>query len=179
MAWSLNTERVIGQEERRTSSLSERLSAAARCESWGYPLAFHFDPMVIYEGCEKEYAEVVKLLFSRVSPENVVWISIGSFRFIPSLKPIIQDRFTHSKIIYGEFVHGLDGKMRYFKPLRIKLYKMMTAIIKETAPDLLVYFCMEDDEVWEKTLGITPSQYGGLPEMLDKRAMRLCGIAGN
>jgi spore photoproduct lyase len=177
MAWSLNTERVIAQEERRTSSLSERLAAAAQCESWGYPLAFHFDPMVIYNGCEKEYKEVVKQIFSRVSPENIVWISIGSFRFIPSLKPLIQERFSRSKIVYGEFVSGLDGKMRYFKPLRIKLYEMMVSVIKEAAPEVLVYFCMEDDDVWKKTLGITPSQQGGLPEMLDKRAAMLCNLS--
>ncbi|OQY57486.1 MAG: hypothetical protein B6245_16810, partial [Desulfobacteraceae bacterium 4572_88] len=53
---------------------------------------------------------------------DVVWISLGTFRFMPSLKPIIQDRFPDSKIIYGEFIPGLDGKMRYFKPLRIRLY---------------------------------------------------------
>ena len=134
----MNTEKVIGREERRTSSLSDRLNAAARCEAWGYPLAFHFDPMIIYDGCEKDYREVVQKLFASVSPENVVWISIGTFRFIPPLKSIIQDRFRHSRIVYGEFISGLDGKMRYFKPLRIKLYKMMAAVIKETAPDVLV-----------------------------------------
>ena len=176
MSWSMNTEKVICQEERRTSALSERLAAAARCESWGYPLAFHFDPMMIYDGCEKEYREVVKQIFAHVSPENVVWISIGSFRFTPSLKPIIQDRFPQSKIIYGEFISGLDGKMRYFKPLRIKLYKMMAAMMKEAAPEVLVYFCMEDDDVWEKSLGFSPSERGGLPKMLDESAARHCGL---
>ena len=52
MAWSVNTEAVIRENERGTASLDARLRAAARCESWGYPLAFHFDPMVIYDGCE-------------------------------------------------------------------------------------------------------------------------------
>ena len=176
MAWSLNTDRVIRNEEFHTASLSERLRAAEICESWGYPLGFHFDPMVIYDGCEEEYREVVQKLFSSVSPSNIVWISIGTFRFMPSLKPIIQRRFPESKIIYGEFISGLDGKMRYFKPLRIKLYRKMISWIREYAPEVLIYFCMEDDEVWQKSMGFIPQDRGGLPKMLDNRAVSICDL---
>ena len=176
MAWSLNTDRVIKNEEFNTASLSARLRAAATCESWGYPLAFHFDPVIIYEGCEEEYRKVVQKLFSSVSPKNIVWISIGTFRFMPSLKPIIQKRFPESKIIYGEFISGLDGKMRYFKPLRIELYRKIISWIREHAPEVLVYFCMEDDEVWQKSMGFIPQDRGGLPKMLDNSAVRICNL---
>jgi hypothetical protein len=50
-------------------------------------------------------------------------------------------------MIYGEFIPGLDGKMRYFKPLRIELYQKVVAAIKSLAPNVIIYFCMEDDEV--------------------------------
>ncbi len=112
-------------------------------------------------GCEDDYHDVVKRLFSQVSPENVVWISLGTFRFPPSLKTIIQKRFPQSKIVYGEFIPGLDGKMRYFKPLRIALYRKMAAWIREYAPQITLYFCMEDDEVWRKSLGFVPCRSRG------------------
>ena len=178
LAWSLNTESVIQSEERRTASLEARLKAAAACESYGYPLAFHFDPLVVYDGCEAEYLAVINKIFDSVSPENIVWISLGSFRFIPSLKPIIQKRFPRSKIVYGEFITGLDGKMRYFKPLRIRLYQKLVSAIRNIAPDIPVYFCMEDDEVWKKTMGFTPSEHecGSLPRMLDQSAIRHCDL---
>lgn len=175
-AWSLNAETVIRGEERRTASLRARLSAASKCESWGFPLAFHFDPMVIYDGWEHDYRKVIEELFSNVSPDNVVWISMGSFRFMPDLKAIIQQRFADSKIIYGEFIGGIDGKMRYFKPLRIELYRKMASWIKTLAPDVLVYLCMEDDEVWQKALGYLPAERGGLSAMLDEQARRYCGL---
>lgn len=176
VSWSLNTPRVIENEEHQTAPLSARLRAAAKCESWGYPLGFHFDPLVIYEGCETEYMAVVKQVFSHVSSENIVWISLGTFRFMPSLKSVIQKRFPHSKIIYGEFITGLDGKMRYFKPLRIDLYRRMVSCIKAYAPHVLIYFCMEDDEVWQKSLGFVPSEHGGLTSMLDNRAALHCEL---
>lgn len=177
-AWSLNTNKVIHNEEYKTASLSARLKAAARCESWGYPLAFHFDPMIIYDGCEEEYRQVVEQIFLHVSSDNIVWISLGTFRFVPHLKPIIQKRFPDSKIIYGEFITGLDGKMRYFKPLRIDLYRKIVGWIREFSADVLIYFCMENDEVWKKSLGFIPSEHGGLSRMLDKSAMDHCGLSG-
>jgi len=176
LSWSLNTPRIIQSEERLTASLSERFEAAKRCESWGYPVAFHFDPMLIYEGCKDEYADVAEQIFNHVSPKNISWISLGSFRFIPSLKPIIQKRFRKSKIPYGEFISGLDGKMRYFKPLRIDLYREVISKIKQSAPEVCVYFCMEDDEVWRKSMGLIPKEKGGLPTMLDQSAVRVCKL---
>jgi spore photoproduct lyase len=176
MAWSLNTREVIGREERGTASLDARLDAAARCVEWGYPVAFHFDPMVLYEGCEEAYREVVAEIVSRVPPERIVWVSLGTFRFMPALKPIIQRRFPESKIVYGEFITGLDGKMRYFKPLRIALYRKMAAWFRELAPGVTVYLCMEDDEIWRKTFGFIPEDRGGLPRMLDDAAARHCGV---
>ncbi len=177
MAWSLNTPYVIAHEERFTASLESRLQAAAKCARWGCPLAFHFDPMVLYENCEDDYGRVVDLLFKHIAPGDIVWISLGAFRFMPALKPIIEKRFVRSKIVYGEFITGLDNKMRYFKPLRISLYRAIIAAIRRYAPDVTLYFCMEDDEVWSKTLGFTPSEKGGLPCMLDRSAIRHCGLA--
>jgi spore photoproduct lyase len=176
VSWSVNTPRVIAQEERRTASLAARLKAAAKCEAWGYPLAFHFDPIVIYDGCEAAYERVIKKIFSNVAPDNIVWISLGTFRFMPALKPLIQKRFPDSKIIYGEFITGLDGKMRYFKPIRIEVYQKIIACIRQYAPNVFIYFCMEDDEVWQKSMGFTASEKGGLDRLLDQQAMRHCGV---
>ena len=176
LAWSVNTPDMIRSQEKGTASLSARLEAAARMEQRGYPVAFHFDPMVIYPGCDEAYCRVVEQIFDRVTPDNVAWISLGTFRFMPDLKPIIARRFSDSTIPYGEFIPGLDGKMRYFKPLRIALYRQVADRINALAPGVLTYFCMEDDEVWEKSLGYRPAERGGLPTILDDSARRVCGL---
>ena len=153
-----------------------RLKAASNCQDSGYPLAFHFDPIFIYPGCEEDYEQVVKKLFNYISPNNIVWISLGTFRFMPDLKPIIEKRFDGLEIIYGEFIKGMDAKMRYFKPLRIQIYRKIISAIRFYAPNVLIYFCMEDEEVWQKTLGFSPSEAGGLPLMLDKSAALHCSL---
>ncbi len=176
LAWSLNTDRVVHEEERGTASLEARLKAAAGCAENGYPLAFHFDPIVLYPDCENEYRRVIERLFAVVDARHIVWISLGSFRFMPDLKPVIQRRFPHSNIIFGEFIPGLDGKMRYFKPLRMNIYRHMAAAIREHAPDVCLYLCMEDGEVWRYALGLRPDECGGLDRMLDASAVRHCGL---
>lgn len=178
LAWSLNTDTIIRNEEIRTTPLHARLNAASRAAARGYPLAFHFDPVVIYPGCETEYLRVIDQLFQSVDPGDIVWISLGTLRFMPALKPVIEQRFADSAIACGEFVKGLDGKMRYFKPLRIAMYRRMVDRIRLHAPDAMIYFCMEDDEVWRKSLGFISSERGGLPRMLDESAIRCCGLSG-
>ncbi len=179
LSWSLNTPAIIKSEERDTASLKARLKAAKKCESWGYKLAFHFDPVVIYDGCIEEYTEVIKTIFNYVAPENIVWISIGSFRFMPHLKPLIEKRFKHSKICYGEFIPGIDNKMRYFKPLRIEVYRAMIKQIKKYAPEVITYFCMEDRRVWEECFGFFPQEEGALGKILDKSAVMHCKLKQN
>jgi spore photoproduct lyase len=53
----------------------------------------------------------------------------------------------------------------------------MISWIRQAAPDTRIYFCMEDDEVWQKTMGYLPAEFGGLPRMLDDSAVRHCGLS--
>lgn len=176
VSWSINTPRIIASDEKKTSSLESRLEAAKKCAEWGYPLAFHFDPLIIYDGCEKEYEDTINKLFKAVPFESVAYISLGSFRFMPPLKQIIQKRFPESRIVYGEFIQGMDGKMRYFKPLRMELYKRITEYIRKNAPDVCVYFCMEDDDIWREVMGFVPPEPDGISDMLDDSVKKLCGL---
>ena len=176
LAWSLNSEAVIRANERGTATLKERLDAARDCQAWGYPLAFHFDPIIMADGAEDEYVAVIHQLFEHVDPDNIVWISLGTLRWMPPLKPIIHRRFPRTKIMYGEFIAGLDNKLRYFKPLRIKIYRHIISAIRNIAPRVPLYFCMESGDVWEHAMGFRPDAVGGLATLLDDSAIKRCNL---
>ncbi|MEW6614108.1 MAG: spore photoproduct lyase family protein [Thermodesulfobacteriota bacterium] len=150
VSWSLNTEEIAKSEELFAPSIADRIDAAFKCQKVGYKLGFHFDPLIYYPGWEKGYQKALKRLFAKIETKNVSWISLGCFRFLPELKRIIQKRFPKSKILYNEFIPGMDGKMRYFKPIRIEMYSMMLEWIRDYDPKLCVYLCMESHEVWRK-----------------------------
>jgi len=176
MAWSVNTPAVIRRNESGTAPLEARIDAAARCRQWGYPLAFHFDPIVDYAGCVEDYRQVVDRIFDRIAPEDIVWISLGTLRYMPALKGVIQSRWPRSKLPYGEFITGLDGKSRYLKHIRIDIYRGIVDAIRHRSQDVTLYFCMESPEVWQEVFGYTPERFGGLPRMLDRSAIEICGL---
>jgi spore photoproduct lyase len=157
ISWSLNPAKIIEEEERKTAPLEKRIEAAMQCQEKGYPLGFHFDPLIHYEGWEKGYEETILSLFKRIDPKRVVWISLGGFRYPQQLKMIAKNRFPETRIFLGELFPGRDGKFRYFKEIRIELYRKVLELFKKIDPELFVYLCMESSEVWERVFGWAPS----------------------
>lgn len=169
ISWSLNPQSVMDAEEGLAASLEARIMAAKRCQEMGYKIGFHFDPILLYPGWESDYESVIDTLFSKISAKSLVWISMGCFRFIPPLKGIIKMRFPKSKIIYEEFIPGMDKKMRYPQPIRIKVYSTLAKRIRKRAPGAFIYLCMESPEVWKSATGDAPEDNQTLKSWLDAR----------
>lgn len=153
VGWSVNPERAIGENEFGAASLAGRLAAARRCAEAGYRIAFHFDPILLSAGWEREYAAVVEALAAAIEPERIAWISLGTLRFHPDLKTVIEKRFPGNTILDGELVLGFDGKLRYPDADRLRAYRIVLGALKKWSPRLPVYLCMESAAVW-KELGL-------------------------
>ncbi len=169
VSWSLNPPKMIEEEEMRTAPLEERIDAARKCQGKGYPLGFHFDPLIFYEGGEREYRQTVNQLFKQIDPRGVVWISLGGFRYPPKLKAVAEERFPKTRVFLGELFPGRDAKFRYLKEIRVEMYRKMAESLKEVDPDLFVYLCMESEEVWEKVFGWAPENSRHLNQMFEER----------
>lgn len=169
VSWSLNSPSMADTEERGAPAVIQRIQAAQRCQEAGFVVGFHFDPLIWHDGWEQGYEETVSLLRRHIDPGGVIWVSMGSLRFMPMLKAIIRRRHPQSRILNGEFIRGLDGKMRYFKPIRIELYQRLRELLEAWHPDLGLYLCMESDEVWQRSMGWSPGSSEGLSRYLDGR----------
>ena len=157
ISWSLNAEQVISAEEHGTASLEKRIEAMKKVYQAGYLIGLHFDPMIYHEQWEKGYEELVRDVFSAVHPERIAWISIGSLRFNPEMKKKIENNYPDSSITCAEMVVGDDAKVRYVKPLRLKMYNHLYGKLKKHISDSnMVYLCMERWDMWEKVFGSRP-----------------------
>jgi len=157
IAWSLNAESIASSNEKGAPSVAERINTAALVADQGYHVAFHFDPLILFQGWKDGYHKVIGELMANVDKKKIAWISLGALRFTSSLKPVIQKRFPESTIIYQELIKGKDGKFRYFKPVRKELFRHVIDIFKKEGGErLLFYFCMETEEVWEEILNKKP-----------------------
>jgi spore photoproduct lyase len=150
LAWSLNPPEIIETEEKGCASLERRLKAAAAAAAASYPVAFHFDPIIYFSGWVKAYKRLVEKIYSFVQPGQLAWISLGTLRFVPAFKEIFKKRFPEKSLLLEEFITGPDGKIRYFKPLRIKMYQNLLKNIRHYDKKTLVYLCMESPQIWGK-----------------------------
>jgi spore photoproduct lyase len=152
VSWSLNPAQVIKSQELGTASLIDRLKAARQVRTWGYLVGFHFDPIIYLEGWQRQYEELIETMFEYVK-DGVAWISLGTLRFYPALKPIMENRFPQSDIVYGELILGKDGKMRYPDSLRVDMYRKVLKMLYQRYHQVTTYLCMEPKEIWKKVYG--------------------------
>lgn len=179
-SWSVSPQRIIDHEEKYTASLEERLQSARQCQEWGFGLGFHFDPIIYYDGWEEDYYELIQELFNTIDWRQIYWISLGTLRYPVHLKEIIESRFPETKITFAEFITGGDGKLRYFLPIRLRIYRQIYKWIRERAPEVVVYFCMESPLVWREVTGYQPKSNIEVATLLDNSCLaHLSSGSGN
>lgn len=170
-AWSMNAPAIAENEEQgECASLEERLIAARTCAQAGFRVCLHFDPIIHFEGWQDGYSRTVEMIFDHLRPEEIAYLSMGSFRHMPDLKRCIAENFPTSTYIHGEFITGIDGKQRLLRPLRVEQFRFMADLLQRGGLDQQLYFCMESDEVWQSVLGRTPQDLGGLYKHLMHQA---------
>lgn len=153
VSWTLSPERVFHSTEHRTASPAARIEAARRVLDAGYRVAFHFDPIIAYDGAEREYLELIGNLFDAITPTRIAFISMGGLRMTPALRAAARRRFPDDPMLVGEEVLAPDGRYRVFMPLRLKLYSALSDRIKKADAKLQTYLCMESPSVHRRVLG--------------------------
>ena len=166
VSWSMNTDYIIRTEEHKTASLENRLAAIKKVVDAGYLIGLHFDPMIRYDDWENDYTELLTQLADIVPSQQIAWLSIGSLRFNPEQKRLIENNFRGSKLTCQEMVKGSDNKVRYVKPHRIEMYRLMFNKMRELwGNDPFIYLCMERWDMWDKIMDIQPRSIGELDYM--------------
>ena len=157
VSWSMTPSAIVDTEEHGTAAFTARLVAAQRVQAAGYKLGFHFDPLIEYSDWERGYYETISQIFTTIDPQRVAWVSLGSLRMTPALRNTVRRRFPRTRILSGEQIPCADGKWRIFQALRVKMYRTILGWLKDAAPHVPHYMCMETAAVWDKVLGYTPN----------------------
>ncbi len=71
IAWSMNNEAISRKFEIGAPGFDRRLEAAYKVQQAGYPLRIRLDPIVPFDGWKNAYADTVKQLFQKISPERM------------------------------------------------------------------------------------------------------------
>ena len=174
ISFSVSPQRFIDSEEKRTSPIRKRLKAARLAQDNGCFVGLHFDPVVIYDGFERDYRYLIEDIGRMLDPEKIIWISLGLLRFPAALHgQLIENKRKY--LLTGEFIRGEDGKYRYIKPERIRIYKLLYKLLKKIDSRLFIYLCMERADIWKEVFGIALKDNEGLIRLFDKRIKNLYG----
>ncbi len=160
VSWSVNAATVTAADEPGTASFAERLAAARRVQACGYRVGFHFDPLVEFEGWEREYAAVVDAISAAIDRRRVAWLSLGSLRVSPGLAQAIGARAPFGPVAAAELVPGPDRKARVWRGLRLRMYRAISERLRTAFPEVPLYLCMETADVWDRVMGQVPSDRG-------------------
>lgn len=145
VAWSMNPEIIVQSVENGTASLSERINAALKCQTAGYPIRLRFDPLLPISDWRKHYAEFVEQVLSQLKPER---ITLGSFRLLGNLKGIIQRCYPDSVLLDIPVVKGTKNtRARLDSAMRIELYEFIIDEIRKYSSSVMIDICKEESEI--------------------------------
>ncbi len=149
-SWTLTPTEAWRRYEKGTPSPIQRLKSAQACQKKGYRIGIRLDPAFIFPDWEKGYEQLVQQIFEYLLPAGIESFVISGFRHPPALAGKIRARFPSSPLLLSEFVACRDGKHRYFRPLRVQLYRKIIQEIRKHEQTARITLCMESKQVqWD------------------------------
>lgn len=147
VSWTLTPEDAWRRYEHRTPSPLMRLRSARACQVKGYRVGIRLDPAFSDARSREGYKTLMSRIFEHLRPEGIESFVIGGFRYPAVLAERIRERFPSSSLLLEEFVLCGDGKHRYFRPLRVCMYREILREIRGHDRKIPVHLCMETDQV--------------------------------
>lgn len=143
VSWSMNPPSIAAREELKTAGISERLRAARLCAGAGYRVGFHFDPMILHDGWEKNYAALAEMILETIPPPQIAWISLGMLRFPARQAAVMKRRFPKSTQIHEGLRHTHLPFLTYAPAVREKMAAAVRGEILKRAPKITLYTCAD------------------------------------
>jgi|GEM_PF-3290414 len=150
IAFTFSPSEIVTQYEPKTATFDKRLECAKALQKVGYKIGLRFDPLIYCENFEEVYTSMLERVFSELDVSLISNIGIGTLRYRKGLKAEVL-KSHKTDLFFKNFVIGVDGKERYFKPIRIYMYKTLINKIREFG-DFELYLGMESEYIWQEVL---------------------------
>jgi spore photoproduct lyase len=154
-SFTLNPHKIIAAEEPYTASLNARLAAAKKCIKKGIKVAFHFHPIIHFNGWEVDYEKLVKRLLQNFEPEQVIFISLGTLHYAKAVVKEIRFSGTRSSVLKMPFALNPEKKLTYPPEIKDKLFNHVYFCFKDWHGKVFFYLCMEEKSFSERLFNIS------------------------
>ena len=147
ISYSLSSEKACDEYDLKAPGLLPRLKAMQKLARAGFTLAIHLDPIIYDDNLFDDYEQLVQTIIEYVDVRQVAYISLGVVRFSSKVYHEVEKNYPGSKLLAQEFISSFDRKVRYIKPLRLRiLYSIQEILIKKGFEAEKIYLCMENED---------------------------------
>lgn len=137
-AYTISPQEIIGKYEKKTASLSDRLSAAAFAMEKGFPVRLCFDPLIYVRNWKEIYTEMVTVVRRHIDGKKLKDVSVGSFRISSEYIKKIRKDFPGSSICQFPY-ENKGGYMQYPEGLRNEMETTMVTLLQTLISKKKVY----------------------------------------
>jgi len=143
VSFSLSPEEVAQSIDLNTPDVRTRLKAMVQLKNAGFKLAIHFDPIINRPMVLKDYEKLIHELKENGLLE-IEYLSLGVVRFTESVYKDVEFNYPDSIIHADKMIKSFDQKIRYPRPLRMKLLtEIKDQLMKAGLSEEKIYLCME------------------------------------
>lgn len=157
LSWTLNPKAVVKAFEPNTPSLEARIRAMEACAVAGYPVRAVVMPIIPLPDWETIYSEFLSHLLGCV---RLARITLGSICSYPQAMRLTEQKLgldnSISLQIDRQRAGNSDGRIRFPRELREKVYRRLVDQIQQLAPSLEIGLCLEEERMFD-VLGIKAS----------------------
>jgi spore photoproduct lyase len=157
LSWTVNPAAIADDFEHSAPPVGQRIAAMARCARAGYPVRAVVMPIIPIEGWEEAYGELLVHLLGRVRLSR---ITLGSICSYPEAMRLTERKLGPRNAISTRLDDGrtrLDGRARFPRSLREKVYRRLIETVRGLAPDVEIGLCLEEPSIFE-SLGLSGSR---------------------
>ena len=140
-SWTLSPERVINNNEFNTPPLERRISAIQLAIKKGWKIRLCFDPVIIYDNWEQDYAELLNKILLSIDKKNIYDITVGVFRMGKDYFQRVRKSYPESIEYYKNYIVE-DNIMTISQKDRDRVKSLFTNKLRGYIPDDKIHYCI-------------------------------------
>ena len=137
-AYTISPQEIIEKYEKKTASLSERLSAAACAMEKGFPVRLCFDPLIYVRNWKDIYASMLSEVKKHIDGHRLKDVSVGSFRISSEYIKKIRKDFPASSICQFPY-ENIGGYMQYPENIRNEMENNLVTMLQTLISEGKIY----------------------------------------
>ena len=165
MTWSLTSAFQSREAERLSATMEERIEAARKCVSWGYPARVKFKPIVPFKGWRDHGREMIRQLLTTVKLDNIslftiAWMDVDGLRACFDADMLDPDFLAEAEKAKDEMASR--STKPYPHHVRAEIYRFYLDEIRKHDPNVPVTLCTEALDMWDEMaplLGQKPDNF--------------------